>query len=141
MDHELTGLGGGASEACTQNQGVKTGLEIGQHGVTGLAGGVGALLVSGAKLLLGNAILSAKTLLLAQTHCVIGFSAAAGAAVLTRSIRTLFEDALSLRGQSDAEGAGKTHLTARTLNVRHWFNPLFVLSLSERNARRSLDPR
>ena len=79
----------------------------------------------------------AKTLLLAQTHCVIGFSAATGAAVLARSIRTLFEDALSLRGQSDAEGAGKTHLTAGTLNVRHWFNPLFVLSLSERNVCRS----
>ena len=120
----------------TQDQGVETGLEIDQHGVTGLAGGVGALLVSGAKLLLRDAILSAKTLLFAQTHCVIGLSATAGAAVLTRSIRALFEDALSLRGQSDAEGAGKAHLTARTLNFRHWFNPLFVLSLSERSAHR-----
>ena len=136
VNHELTCLSGGAGEACTQNQGVETGLEIDQHGVTGLAGGVGALLVSGAKLLLGDAILSAKTLLFAQTHCVIGLSATAGAAVLTRSVRTLFEDALSLRGQSDAEGAGKAHLTARTLNVRHWFNPLFVLSLSERSAHR-----
>ena len=137
MDHELASLGGGAGEACTQDQSVETGLKIGQHGVAGLAGGVGALLVSGAELLLGDAVLGAKTLLLAQTHCVIGFSAATGAAVLARSIRTLFEDALSLRGQSDAEGAGKTHLTAGTLNVRHWFNPLFVLSLSERNVCRS----
>ena len=141
MDHELTGLSGGAGEACTQNQSVKTGLKVGQHGVTGLAGSTGGLLVSGAKLLLGDAILSAKTLLFAQTHCVIGLSATAGAAVLARSIRTLFENALSLRGQCDAEGAGKTHLAARTLNVRHWFNPLFVLSLSERNANRFPDMR
>ena len=48
-----------------------------------------------------------------------------------------FRRCAELRGQSDAEGAGKTHLTAGTLNVRHWFNPLFVLSLSERNVCRS----
>ncbi len=139
VDHELTGLSGGAGEAGTQDQSVKTGLKVGQHGVAGLTGGVGALLVSGAELLLGDAILGAKTLLLAQTHRVIGFGAAAGTTVLTRSIRTLFENALSLRGQSDAEGAGKAHLAARTLNVRHWFIPLFVLSLSERNMPRLLD--
>ncbi len=42
MDHELASLGGGAGEACTQDQSVETGLKIGQHGVAGLAGGVGA---------------------------------------------------------------------------------------------------
>ena len=33
MDHELASLGGGAGEACTQDQSVETGLKIGQHGV------------------------------------------------------------------------------------------------------------
>ena len=47
--------------------------------------------------------------------------------VLARSVRTLFEDALSLGGQCDAEGARQTHLTARTLNVRHWINPSVVI--------------
>ena len=119
MHHELTGLGGRAGEAGAQHQGVKAGLQIGEHRVAGLAGGTGALLISGAKLLLRDAVLGAQTLLLAQTHRVIGLGAAAGAAMLTRGIRTLFEDALSLGGQCNAEGAGKTHLTAGTLNVRH----------------------
>ena len=88
MNHELTCLSGGAGEACTQDQGVETGLEIDQHGVTGLAGGVGALLVSGAKLLLGDAVLSAQTLLFAHTHRVIGLGAAAVTAVLARSVRS-----------------------------------------------------
>ena len=127
MHHELTGLGGGAGDASTQNQVVKTGLEVGQHGVTGLAGGTGSLLVSGAELLLGDAVLSAQTLLLAHTHRVIGFGAATVTAVLARSVRTLFENALSLRGQCDAEGAGQAHLTARTLNVRHWIIPSVVI--------------
>ena len=87
------GLGGGAGEAGTQHQVVETGLEVGQHGVTGLAGSTGGLLVSGAKLLLGDAVLSAQTLLFAHTHRVIGLGAAAVTAVLARSVRTLFEDA------------------------------------------------
>ena len=127
MHHELTGLGGGAGDASTQNQVIETGLEVGQHGVTGLAGGTGCLLVSGAELLLGDAVLSAQTLLLAHTHRVIGFGAATVAAVFARSVRTLFENALSLGGQCDAEGAGQAHLTARTLNVRHWIIPSVVI--------------
>ena len=119
MHHELAGLSGGTGETSAQHQVVEADLEILQHGVTGLAGGLGALLVHCTELLLGQAVLCAQTLLLAQTHRVIGLGAATGAAVLTGSVRTLFEDALSLGGQSNAEGAGKTHLTARTLNVRH----------------------
>ena len=137
MHHELTGLSGGTGDAGTQHEVVKTDFEIGEHRVTGLAGGAGRLLVSGAKLLLGDAVLGAQTLLLAQTNRVIGFGATTGAAVLTGSVRALFEDALSLGGQCDAEGAGKAHLTARTLNVGHSCS--FILSLSERNAR--LSPR
>ncbi len=133
MHHELTGLRGGAGDAGTQHEGVEAGLEVGEHRVAGLAGGVGALLVHSAQLLLRHAVLGAQTLLFAQTDCVIGFGAAAGAAMLTGSIRTLFEKALSLGGQCNAEGARKTHLTAGTLNVRHVFVPLVVLSLSERN--------
>ena len=119
MHHELTSLSGGTGETCAQHQVVETNLEILEHGVTGLTGSLGALLVHCTELLLGQTVLCAQTLLFTQTHRVIGLGAATGAAVLARSIRTLFENALSLRGQSNAEGAGKTHLTARTLNVRH----------------------
>ena len=78
------------------------------------------LFVSCTKLLLGKTVLSAKTLLLAKTYCVIGLGTTTSAAVLTWSIWTLLENTLSLWGQSDAEGARKTHLTARTLNISHY---------------------
>ena len=60
VHHELTGLSGGTGDAGTQHEVVKTDFEIGEHRVTGLAGGAGRLLVSGAKLLLGDAVLSAR---------------------------------------------------------------------------------
>ena len=92
VHHELTSLSGGTGDAGTQHEVVKTdALEIGEHRVTGLAGGAGRLLVSGAKLLLGDAVLGAQTPLLAQTNRVIGFGATTGAAVLTGSVRALFE--------------------------------------------------
>ena len=128
MHHELAGLCGGAGDAGTQHEGIEAGLQIGEHCVAGLACGVGALFIGGAELLLRDAILSAQTLLLAQADRVIGLGAAAGTAMLTRSIRTFFEDALCLRGQRDAEGAGKTHLKAGT--IRHDVS-FVVLSLSE----------
>src|SRR5690606_34830815 len=110
-DH-LTGLCGGAGEAGAKHEGVQTHLEQLDQVLTGQAVDATGLVERDAQLLLADAVLLAKTLLLTQTDGVVAVGLALGAAVLARSVGTLLEVAGSLRGECHAEGAGQTDLAA-----------------------------
>jgi len=119
VQHRLARLKDGAGKAGTQHQSVETHLEQLDKGLTGQARLLASLRVGARHLLLAQAVLGAQTLLLAQTHRVVAFLAAGRAAVLTGRVGALLEVLDGLGRQGDAEGAGKAHLAARTLNRSH----------------------
>jgi len=77
-------------------------------------GGATRLLELDLQLGFADAVLGAKTLLLAKTDGVVAVGLALGAAVLTRSVRTLLEVARGLRGQCNAQRARQACLAAGT---------------------------
>src|SRR5690606_10137492 len=60
-----------------------------------------------------DAVLGAQALLLLEADRVVRLLAAAGAPVLTGTVRALLEVLDGLGGQGDAQSAGEPHLTAR----------------------------
>jgi len=109
---ELTGLLDGAGEACAQDQGVETHLEELDQVLTGQAGLATGDLEDALHLGLADPVLGAQTLLLLQTHGVVGVLATPGPAVLAGAVGALLEVAHGLRGEGDAQGAGLPHLLA-----------------------------
>ncbi|GMA33832.1 hypothetical protein GCM10025876_39330 [Demequina litorisediminis] len=84
--------------------------------VTGTARVLASLLEDAGHLLLTQAVLGAKTLLLAQTNGVVAFLAAGGTTVLAGRVGTLLEVLHGLRRQGEAEGTREPHLAACLLN-------------------------
>jgi hypothetical protein len=114
VNYKLTSLSSGASETCTQNQSVKTHLEKLNQVFTGQTLGLASFLENVAQLCFTDTVLSAETLLLTQTNCVVRVSLALGAAVLTWCVGTLLQVLCCLRGQCDAESTRKTGLATGT---------------------------
>src|SRR6478735_6549610 len=109
---ELTRLRRGAGEARTEHEGVETHLEQLDEVLTRQAVLAAGLVERVAHLLLADAVLLAQTLLLAEADGVVTVLLALGAAVLTRSVRTLLEVLGGLGRQRDAERAGESDLAA-----------------------------
>jgi len=122
VNHSLASLKDGASKASAQNEGVETRLEELDHGLTSQTVKTTGLVVSSAELLLTKRVLCAKTLLLAQTNCVVGLGAATATAVLTWWVWTLLKVLNSLWGKSNAQCAAQANLAARTGYRRHAFS-------------------
>ena len=112
MHDHLARLRRGAGEACADDEGVQTHLELLDEVLTGQTLGAACLVELDAQLLLADAVLLAKALLLAQTDGVVAVGLALGAAVLTGSVRTLLEVTGGLRRQRDTERAGQADLAA-----------------------------
>ncbi|SIN11012.1 Uncharacterised protein [Mycobacteroides abscessus subsp. abscessus] len=123
VDHDVTvhdhlaGLGDGPGEAGAQHQGIQAGLELLDQVLTGLALGALGLGVGAAHLRLADVVLRAQTLLLAQTHGVVGVLPTTGAPVLAGAVGAALEVLLGLRGQRDPEGAGLADEVARPLGL------------------------
>ena len=118
MHDHLASLCGGAGEACTQHEGVETHLEQLDQVLTGQAVLTLCLFEGDDELLLADAVLGAKTLLLAQTNGVVAVALTLGAAVLAGAVGALLEVACGLRGQGNAQGARLAHLGAGTGGLR-----------------------
>src|SRR5439155_48421 len=91
--HELASLGTRRGEAEAVDDIVETGLEHPQQVLAGDAGALGRLAVVRAELLLEQAVVPARLLLLAQLQQVLGLLDAAPA-VLARGIRAALDRAL-----------------------------------------------
>ena len=91
-----------AGEARAQDDGVEATFEVLDQVVVGAPGTAGGLVERAAHLLLGDEVLGAQALLLAQPAAVLG-EHVAGGAVLARARGTLVEDPLRLGRQGDAE--------------------------------------
>jgi hypothetical protein len=114
VDNHLTSLSDGAGDACTQNKSVEAHLEKLDQVLTGQAFGALGFLESLAELGLANAVLGAKTLLLAQTNGEVAVSLLLGATVLTWSVWTLLEVLSGLWSKSKSERTRQTSLAAST---------------------------
>ncbi|CAB4562225.1 unannotated protein [freshwater metagenome] len=125
VNNHLPRLGLRASEARTKYQRVEAHLEQLDQVLAGQAVGATGFLEYAAKLCFANAVLSAEALLLAKTNGVVTVCLALGAAVLTRSVRTLLEVLGGLWGQRDAERTAQAGLAAGTCFVRHDFLSVF----------------
>src|SRR5690606_3786454 len=108
-----------AREARAEHEGVEAHLEQLDEVLTGQAGLAAGLFERNAQLLLAQAVLGAKTLLLAQADGVVGVLLATRAAVLAGRVGALLEGAGGLRGEGDAEGAREAHLRAGAGGLGH----------------------
>ena len=110
VHNHLARLRRGACEACAQHECVETHLEELDQVLTGQAVLTTGFLEGDGELLLADAVLGAKTLLLTQTHRVVAVALTLGAAMLAGAVGALLEVASCLRGQGNPERAGKTGL-------------------------------
>ena len=114
VHNELTSLSRGACQTSTKNERIETHFEKLNEVLTGQTSLLTCFLEDVAELSLANAVLSAKTLLLAQTNGVVRVSFALGAAVLTGSVGALLKVLCCLRGQGDAQSAREAGLATGT---------------------------
>jgi hypothetical protein len=91
VHNHLTRLCRGAGNSRANDQCVETHFEELNQVLTGQALSAAGFLEDALELRLTNAVLGAKTLLLAKTHGVVGVGLTLGAPVLTRRVGTLFE--------------------------------------------------
>jgi len=114
VHNKLTSLSGRASKACAQNESVKTHFEKLNEVLTGQTGLLASFLEHVTKLSLTNAVLSAKTLLLAQTNCIVRVGLTLGASVFTGSVGALLEVLGCLRREGDAQSTREAGLATGT---------------------------
>jgi len=114
VHNQLASLLDGAGEAGAQNKCIQAGLEQSQQVVTGLAAKTLGFLESVQHLNFADAVLSAQTLLFAQTNSVVAVLLLAGAAMLAWTVWAALHVLFSFWSQGKAEGTRKAYGTAGT---------------------------